>query len=195
MKKVVAFDFDGTITKQDTLLEFLKFTHGWKSYLYLLFLSPILLAYKLGIIKNYIAKEKLFSLFYKGWTIEDFNSSCSLFASTIETYSSALECIKEHISNNNDVIIISASLENWIYPWAISHNIHKVLATQVEVSEGKITGTFLSKNCYGQEKVNRLLQYFPMRDNYYLIVYGDSKGDKELLEYADERHFKKFNIK
>ena len=28
MRKVAVFDFDGTLTTRDTLLEFIKFTHG-----------------------------------------------------------------------------------------------------------------------------------------------------------------------
>lgn len=33
---------------------------------------------------------------------------------------------------------------------------------------------------------------FPNRSEYYLIAFGDSRGDKELLEYADEGHYKPF---
>jgi phosphoserine phosphatase len=44
---------------------------------------------------------------------------------------------------------------------------------------------FISKNCYGQEKVNRLLEVEPDRKNYYLYAYGDSRGDREMLAFAD----------
>ena len=65
-----------------------------------------------------------------------------------------------------------------------------VLGTQIEVKNGNLTGRFLTKNCYGQEKVNRILALYPDRNTYYLIAYGDSRGDKELLAFADEAHFK-----
>ena len=62
-----------------------------------------------------------------------------------------------------------------------------ILATRIEVdSNGLLTGRFLSKNCYGQEKVNRLLEVEPNRDEYTLHAYGDSRGDKEMLAFADE---------
>jgi phosphoserine phosphatase len=67
-----------------------------------------------------------------------------------------------------------------------------VLGTQVEVIDGKLTGRFLSKNCYGQEKVNRILSLYPNRQEYNLTAYGDSRGDKEMLAFADESHFKPF---
>ena len=192
MKRIAAFDFDGTITKKDTLLEFLKFTHGGRYYIYLLILSPMLLTFKLGLIKNYKAKQILFSFFYKGWNINKFNSFCENFTKTIEIRPKALNAIKKHIENKDQIVIISASMENWLCPWAKLHGINSVLATQIEVKEEKITGRFLSKNCYGTEKVNRLSRLLPIRTDYYLTAYGDSKGDKELLEYADEGYLKNF---
>ena len=60
------------------------------------------------------------------------------------------------------------------------------IGTKVEVDlDGKLTGRFLTKNCYGPEKVNRLLEIEPDRKNYFLYAYGDSRGDKEMLECAD----------
>ena len=45
---------------------------------------------------------------------------------------------------------------------------------------------------YGQEKVERIRSLFPQRDTYQLIAYGDSRGDKEMLDYADEKHYRPF---
>lgn len=70
----------------------------------------------------------------------------------------------------------------------------KVIGTQVEVRNGRLTGRFLTKNCYGQEKVNRILDYLPDRKTYRLIAYGDSRGDQELLAFADEAHYKPFRL-
>jgi phosphoserine phosphatase len=50
----------------------------------------------------------------------------------------------------------------------------------------------LTKNCYGEEKVNRLKSLYPNRQDYHLTAFGDSRGDKELLAFADESHFKPF---
>jgi phosphoserine phosphatase len=67
-----------------------------------------------------------------------------------------------------------------------------VLGTQIEIAGGKLTGHFLTKNCYGPEKVNRILDLYPDRCVYHLTAYGDSRGDKELLAFADESHYKPF---
>jgi phosphoserine phosphatase len=68
----------------------------------------------------------------------------------------------------------------------------KVLGTQIEVADGSLTGRFLTKNCYGQEKVKRLLEQYPDRREYHLTAYGDSRGDKEMLAFADESYYKPF---
>ena len=88
-----------------------------------------------------------------------------------------------------EVVVVSASIDNWVKPF-FSHLI--VLGTQVETADGRLTGRFLTDNCYGQEKVNRLRALYPNRSAYYLIAFGDSRGDKELLAYADEAYYKPF---
>ena len=69
----------------------------------------------------------------------------------------------------------------------------KVVGTQIEVKDGVLTGRFLTRNCYGEEKVNRLNALYPNRQDYYLIAFGDSRGDKELLAFADESHYRIIN--
>jgi phosphatidylglycerophosphatase C len=64
---IAFFDFDGTITTKDTLAELLKFQKGkFKYYVGLVFLSPALILYKLGLISNHRAKEILLEFFFKG---------------------------------------------------------------------------------------------------------------------------------
>ena len=191
MKKetIVVFDFDGTITRQDTLLEFIKFSRGNRRFYFgLLFFSPLLVAMKLKIYPNGKAKQRLFSYFYKGISIEKFNYWGKAFRSEVDkaVYPKALEALNSHRENGDKVIIISASVENWIKPWSEQAGVETVLATKIEVDKNNLlTGKFLTKNCYGQEKVNRLLEELPNRSDYRLVVYGDSLGDRELIEFAD----------
>lgn len=66
------------------------------------------------------------------------------------------------------------------------------MGTKMEFDEKGFTGRFLSKNCYGKEKVSRLLCEYPdiekQRKEFFITAFGDSRGDKELLEFADEGH-------
>lgn len=193
---IAVFDFDGTITTRDTLLEFIKFSRGKRRFYsaFLLF-SPLLVAMKLKLYPNWKAKQKVFSYLYKGVSLRQFNEWGRAYSTEIDKIvrPKALEALKSHLQEGHRVVIISASVENWIKPWAEEAGVYKVLSTQVETDrEEHLTGQFLTRNCYGQEKVNRLLEMFPERNKYTLIAYGDSRGDKELIEFADQGYYNKF---
>ncbi|SEB09186.1 HAD-IB family hydrolase [Pedobacter hartonius] len=195
-KKVLAvFDFDGTITKRDTLPVFIRFavtlTHLLTGSL---FMVPFVLLFKLKVIPNYKAKERLFKTFFAGLSIDKFDNLSRDFVANIEQIVNpvALEKVRWHQQMGHEVIIISASVENWISPWANKYGIKTVLATGLQLKNDTITGNFLSKNCHGPEKVNRLLEKYPERDKYVLYAYGDSNGDKELLALADHAFYRSF---
>ena len=61
----------------------------------------------------------------------------------------------------------------------------QIIATKLEERDGILTGKFASRNCYGVEKVNRLKEFFTDREREYLSAYGDSSGDKPMLNYAN----------
>jgi HAD superfamily hydrolase (TIGR01490 family) len=193
---IAVFDFDGTIIRKDTLLEFIKFSKGKRQFYFgFLLFSPLLVAMKLKLYPNWKAKQKLFSYFYKGVSIKQFNEWGYGFSAEIDKIvrPKATETIKSHKEKGDKIIIISASIENWIKPWAEKSGVEIVLATKIETDKnGLLTGKFLTKNCYGQEKVNLLLEMFPDRKNYKFIANGDSRGDKELINFADEGFYNKF---
>lgn len=192
MKKIVAFDFDGTLTTKDTLIAFIRYACGNGAFLlgFLLF-SPLLVLMKLGLYPNYKAKQKVFAHFFEGMRQEDFDNLCQAFAASSKHLlrPKGIEAVNQAISEGADVLIVSASIDNWVQPFFPSV---KVVGTQIEIIDGKLSGRFLTKNCYGQEKVNRILSLYPHRQDYHLAAYGDSRGDQELLAFADEAHYKPF---
>jgi len=186
---IAAFDFDGTITKKDTFIDFLVFAFGLRKFLKGIFkFSPMLSLYKIGVLPNYYVKERLFMYFFKEYNIGKFNKLCESYSSRINQILNVqiIEKIHWHKRRGDKVVIISASIENWIQPWANKNHIDYVIGTVPEVKNEKLTGKFFTKNCYGIEKINRLLKIFPNRDDFLLYAYGDSKGDKELLAFADK---------
>jgi len=192
LKGVAAFDFDGTIIKRDSLFVFIWFAVPFLRIVFsFIKVMPWLVLYQLKLIPNFKAKEKLFKALFKGTSIAVFNKNCVDFVPKIQAMVNpeAMDKIKWHREMGHEVVIISASVENWIIPWATQTGIDTVLATQIEVIDGLITGKFLSKNCHGPEKVNRLLQHLPDWDSYDLYAYGDSYGDRELLLLADHKFY------
>lgn len=194
MKKIYAFDFDGTLTTKDSLLAFIRFVKGDVSFMLgFLRYSPLLVLMKLRLYPNYKVKQKVFAHFFQGMTIRDFDMLCQRFAAAHRGLlrPEGIKAVEQAQSEGSEVVIVSASIDNWVQPFFPEV---KVLGTQVEVKDGLLTGRFLTKNCYGQEKVERILACYPNRQEYTLIAFGDSRGDKELLAFADEAHYKPFRV-
>lgn len=193
---VVVFDFDGTITSEDSLLKFILFTKGYFSFwIGLLLYSPYLFLYKLRLYPNWKIKQKIFSYFFRGISLSEFITLGELFSDKLSEIirPKALEMIGHYQRCSASIYIVSASIDKWILPWASKVGIYNVLGTQVEIdSNGCLTGRFLTHNCYGQEKVNRLMEQEPDRGSYILYAYGDSRGDREIIEFADEGWYNKF---
>lgn len=187
---VAAFDFDGTLTTRDSLIAFIRFTHG-RRRLFLGFLryAPWLLMMKLGLYPNGKAKDKVFSYFYKGMTHRQFVKWGHDFADVAEAMLNRkmIMTLRQHQAKGHTVCVVTASVDEWVRPICERLGVNTVLATRIEVSpDGKLTGRFLTPNCYGTQKVVRLLDTFPHRKSYKLYAYGDSRGDYELLAIADK---------
>lgn len=194
MKKIYAFDFDGTLTTRDTLVEFIRYACGNRAFCWgFLRYSPLLILMKLGYYPNWKVKQQVFSYFFKGMPYEEFAQLGRLFALDCQHLlrPKGVEMVKKAQAEQAEVLIVSASIDNWVQPFFPEVG---VVGTQVEVKDGHLTGRFLTKNCYGQEKVDRILAIYRHRQEYELIAFGDSRGDKELLAFADEAHYKPFRV-
>lgn len=190
MRFIAVFDFDGTLTQKDTFIEFIRFCHGsFNLYLGLIILSPFLVCYKLRLYPNYKAKEKVFSYFFKGMKYEEFCKKGTYFASIISSFlkQQQIDKLKEHQKQKHDIYIVSASIKEWVKPWCKQNGINNVICTEIEIDSNKrLTGKLKTKNCYGANKVKRFIELEPNRNNYFLYAYGDSEGDKEILNFADK---------
>ncbi len=190
MRTIIATDFDGTLTSADTLLRFIRHTRGICPLLAVFALySPLLVLMKLRLYSNEKIKQKIFSHFFRGMSLDEFNALCRDYAASDRQIlrPGGMEMISRAKAEGHEVVIVSASMENWVQPFFPDV---KVIGTQIETRDGLLTGRFSSPNCYGREKVKRLLTVYPDRNNYRLIAYGDSGGDKALLAFADESHYK-----
>jgi HAD superfamily hydrolase (TIGR01490 family) len=189
------FDFDGTVTTKDTLADFIKYAVGKPTYyMGLIALIPMLTAYKLTLIPNYTAKEKLIAYFFKDWETDRFKKQAEQYSLTqIDKIlrPKAIERIRWHQQQGHKVVIVSASIECWLKAWCEKNNID-LISTRLESKNNKLTGKFAGKNCYGVEKVNRVTEIYDLSQYAHIYVYGDSRGDRELLALADKSFYKLF---
>lgn len=195
MKQIAFFDFDGTITTKDSFLEFIKYQKGtFRFYMGFLLNSPFLVAYKVGIISNQLAKEMVMRFFFGKMTIDKFQLVCDEFsAKAIPSLirQKALLEIKKLQEAGVEVVIVSASAENWLRNWCTTQGV-SLLATRLQQKNGKITGKIEGLNCHGEEKVRRVHEAYDLSEYSKIFCYGDTKGDKPLLGLATFSFYKPF---
>jgi len=191
MKKysIAAFDFDGTITKRDSFLNFIIYCFGYvRFFIGFIRVVPEVVLYLLGKVPNCVPKRKMLVIFFKGMREDEFLKKCrdySLKCVDKIVRGKIIKKIQWHKEQGHRLVIVSASIDEWIKPWAEKNGFEKVVATKIGAFNGVLTGDFGSENCYGEQKAKRFLEQYPDREEYYLFVYGDSKGDRALLEIAD----------
>lgn len=191
---LAAFDFDGTLTTKDSMIEFIRYVRGNMSlYWSAAWLSPTLAFWKTGLYPREMAKERFLKWHFGGKTITEMRQKGQAFAREVVPEilrPQALERMEWHREQGHRIVVITASLDIWVKPWCDDMGI-PCIATVPKVDQGRFTGQLGSPNCYGQEKVDRL-KNSKLEKWDFLYAYGDSEGDKELLAFADQSEFKPF---
>lgn len=183
--KIAFFDFDGTITYGDSFAKFLRFALGTRFYIKILQNLHILILYKLNIIDNATTKQKILQSCLGGKSWSEISKKCDLFVDFLENYckQSAKSKLFWHKSEGHKVAIVSASFEQYLRPLARKWGID-LMASSMEIKDGVITGRFDKPNCYGAQKVARIKEKYDLSEFECVYVYGDTRGDKEMLELA-----------
>jgi HAD superfamily hydrolase (TIGR01490 family) len=192
---VAAFDFDGTLTYRDTLLPFLLRLAGWGGVLRgAVPLLPTLLGYALRLLPNDVAKERVLRRFLAGMDGEELHRAGERYAQEelpARIRPAALARLQWHQAQGHRCVVISASIEHYVAPWARAAGFDDVIATRLALDgNGRLTGRYDGANCYGVEKVRRLCALLDGCENHEIHAYGDSRGDRELLALADHAWFR-----
>ena len=115
-----------------------------------------------------------------------------MFASEIAARHLRAEAVARaewHRAQGHRIVIVSASLANYLRPIAEELRFDAVLATELEVGpDGRLTGRMLGENVRGPEKARRLDSWIASElggVEPFVWAYGDSSGDKELWARAD----------
>jgi len=194
--KLALFDFDGTISREETTEDFIYFAVGKiKGELGRLFMAPLYFLYILKIISHHQAKELYLKFYFKGWDREHFVALSREYAATKVARlvkDSALERIRWHQAQEHHVVVVSGSLDIWIKPWCEEKGLD-LISTKIDLSEEKITGRLATRNCYREEKVNRINREIDLSQYSHIYAYGDSTGDRAMMALADESYYRYFD--
>lgn len=190
------FDFDGTITEGDSFLRFLVYaTPRPRFFLGLFLLLPVVLLYGLRLISAHVAKAAALYWCFRGEDYLEFRNMAEEFSKAVIpglVRPEALKRIQWHQSQGHRIFLVSASVEEWVSGFAREHGM-EVIATQMEVVDGKLSGRLKTPNNFGPEKVRRIHERVNLRDFEHTWAYGDTRGDKEMLAMVDVGVFKPFH--
>ncbi len=189
------FDFDGTLTRADTMFAFARHAVGLPRFaLGMAALTPALVAHALGLLPAARAKERFLARFFGGWPASRLAEAGRLFCREVlpgTMRPGALERVAWHRARGDRILVVSASCEAWLAPFCEAHGL-ELVATRLEVRDGLVTGRLASANCNGVEKVNRIRALLDPAGYAEIHAYGDSPGDRPMLDLATERHWRPF---
>jgi phosphatidylglycerophosphatase C len=188
-RPLAAFDLDGTLTRRDTLLPFLRRAVGReKAYRAVLASSlPLARALALGGTHRDRAKAAFLRGVLSGVPLATLAHAAEAFADHVlahELRPDIRERVGWHRAEGHELVLVSASPEIYVAPIGRRLGFDEVLATRLEVdAAGLLTGRLLGANCRGPEKVVRLREW---RGDALVLAYayGDSAGDREMLALA-----------
>jgi phosphatidylglycerophosphatase C len=181
---VAAFDFDGTLTTRDTLLPFLRFVVGRRR------VGTPLASSAAGIVRasrerghRDVVKERLLVRCLAGLDAAQVATRALEYAATIPLRADVVAKLRAHVEDEHRVLVVSASPTLYVAPAVAALGVDEVLATDLEVEHGRLTGRFAGRNCRGEEKVARLDGWLAGRD-VEVYAYGNSFDDGPMLARA-----------
>ncbi|MFN8035229.1 MAG: HAD-IB family hydrolase [Acidimicrobiia bacterium] len=186
---VAVFDFDGTITRRDSLVPFVRRVAGpgrvaWATVR----TGPALLAMAVGRADRDRTKAAFLARAIGGLDQAALERQAPAYAAGLvarRTRPEIVARVRAHQDAGHELVVISASPSVYVRCAAEELGIPTVLATELAVDDaGRVTGGFVGRNVRGQEKVRRLEEWIGARD-VVVWAYGDSPGDRELLDRAD----------
>jgi phosphatidylglycerophosphatase C len=195
---IVAFDFDGTMTVEDSFSAFLKWRvgpAGWTKGCLKLF--PKGLAYLVHRDRGRIKAEAV-QEFLKGVPHDELVADAERFAQLRFESLMRPDAIAAFRAWKNEPVrlgIVTASPDLVVKPFAERLGADFLLGTLFSFDpENRVLGAFSGPNCRGPEKVVRLKEAFGP-DLRLLAAYGDTGGDTEMLAMAEQPHFRVFKAR
>lgn len=195
MKPIVAFDFDGTLTVRDSFTTFLRWRVSPLRYsLGMVRLAPAAAAW-LGHRDRGRIKAAAVHEFLRGHLREALEAEAEAFMEAAwDSFMrpDALACWDDWGRRGAHRVIVTASPEITVEPFARRLGAEALLGTRLAFdADDRIAGAFDGANCRGDEKVRRLRQAYG-EDVRLAAAYGDTSGDAEMLQIADEAGYRVF---
>lgn len=195
MKKLYCFDFDGTLTYKDTMFLYLKFYNPAKFRVQFIRHIPLFVLLKLKLADTEKVKKSFIGSILKGQNETKIKEKSRKFFEANYpkiVRENAMDFIKNIDQNNTESLLVTASLDIWTQPFAEAFKM-ELVSTKAEFKNGVFTGNFVGKNCNGKEKLERIKKEIADEKYDKIIAFGDTSGDRPMLNWANEGHYQFFH--
>lgn len=187
------FDFDGTITSEDTYTKFIFFsTPKLRFVMGLAIIWPVVVLYKLGVLPASKTRPILSKVAFCGRRVDVVSEQAQRFV--LDYISNvirpiALDKIAWHKAQGDEIFVVSASLSPYIKIWCHNQGI-KFVCSELASDAGKYTGSYTNGDCSGERKVRFICDIVDLSKYSAIYAYGDSDEDLPMLEIADVKYFR-----
>lgn len=148
----------------------------------------------LGLSDRDSFKEHLVRLLFKSQCVEPLREAGREHAAEILRWvrPAARQRIDWHKKRGDMLVMVSASLDLYLETVAEALGFDHLLCTRLSISHRVFDGALLGRNCRGPEKVNRLRDLLGNLSDFDIHAYGDSAGDREMLDAVEHPYFRAF---
>ena len=194
-KVLALFDFDGTLTRADTMFAFLRFVVGDVRFaLGMAWMGPLLVLQRLGVVPAATAKERLLLHFLAGMSREVLDGHARKFHEQVVPgilRPDGLARLSALQSAGAEMALVTASLDLWTAPFAAAKGM-TLLATPARWDAAGNFAGLGGTNCNGPEKAIRIQAQFNLPSYAQIEAYGDTSGDREMLALAHSTFYRPF---
>ena len=194
-KKLVIFDFCGTLISFQTADRYVKFCverlQDNKTVQCRHKLIRLMNTLRIFKICDHICKVNNWRKRMILWQLKgvDYNTCDKLAEAYFEeellpnTVQPAVEKLQEHLVAGERVCILSGGYDIYIKYFAQHFGVHEVISSKIAFRDGICLGMMEGKDCMRENKLNYVR---PLMQGLKTICYTDSRSDLPLLELADE---------
>jgi phosphatidylglycerophosphatase C len=190
MKRLAVFDLDGTITRHDTLIQFilgyLK-SRPWRLFGFVLAIPAVVL-YLLRVTDRGALKGSVIHWTLGGSSRSDLDAWAATFVPHVlehGVFKAALDQIAEHKRNGDVLVLMSASPDFYVPAVARHLGFNEVTCTGVRWNGERLDGRLTTENCRGAEKARRFAELRSRYPGLATSAYGNAASDLDHLRLAD----------
>ena len=186
---VAAFDFDGTLTRRDTLVPFLRLVAGTPAWSRAALTCVRHLTERDPGRRRDRVKATMVQQVFAGRSVATVETLAARYAAelTASLRPDSVARVAWHHGQGHRLVLVSASLAMYAAPAARALGFDDVIAVGLVAADGRYTGAMDGPNLRGEEKAVRLRALLGDRPDH-LWAYGNSDGDAAMLAMADRPH-------